>query len=197
MPPGAEAEFLAPLPVRRLWGVGPKTAVRLADLQIESIGDLAAADPRRLAEAVGRHSALALREYARGVDHGKVEPVRDTRSISEETTFPRDARDARLLWRVLREQCDGCADRLSAEGCLARTVTLKLRYGDFRTVTRSLSLAIPTDDRLFFQAAVAALMRRAWAGDRRPLRLVGVKLSGFAPLPALRQLPLFPPDVWS
>lgn len=191
VPPGEEASFLAPLPVRQLWGVGPKMALRLADLGIATIGDLAAAERTRLVGALGRRQAEMLLGFARGVDHSRVEPGQVARSISEEITFERDVRDARLLWRVLRQQCADCARKLSVEDALARTVTLKLRYGDFRTVTRSLSLTLPTDEEQAFLAAAAALMRRAWARDRRPLRLIGLRLSGFRARPGLRQLPLF------
>lgn len=190
--PGEEAAFLAPLPARRLWGVGPKTAARLEAMGITTIGDLARVDRAALARELGRRHAAMLLDYAVGVDHLQVEPAQVTRSISEETTFERDVRDPRVLWRVLREQCLSCATRLAGEEALARTVTVKLRYGDFTTITRSLSFGVPTDEPEAFCAAAAAIMRRAWTGTRRPLRLIGVRLSGLVPRPTVRQLRLFP-----
>ncbi|MHB1134173.1 MAG: DNA polymerase IV [Chloroflexota bacterium] len=188
--PGDEAAFLAPLAVRKLWGVGPKSGARLEELGISTVGELAAAPLELVARAFGPRQARELRQRALGVDDSPVEEGREAKSISDETTFPKDETDARRLWRVLSEQCDDCAARVARHDCLARTVTVKLRYGDFTTITRSLSLPVPTDDAAAVRAAVAALMRQTWAGQRRPLRLIGVRLSGFSPRPELRQLAL-------
>lgn len=189
--PGTEAAFLAPMPVRRLWGVGPKTAARLQALGLTAIRDLAGASPETLAEAFGPRYAKEMRLRALGIDNSPIEEERELKSISDETTFAKDEADPRLLWRVLGEQCLNCATRLARHGCLARTVTVKLRYGDFTTISRSYTLPVPTDDCATFREAVAALVRQSWGRDRRPLRLVGVRLSGFLPLPELRQLGLF------
>jgi DNA polymerase IV len=189
--PGTEAAFLAPLAVRKLWGVGPKSAERLAGLSISTIGDLAAAEIETLARAFGPRQAKELQKRAAGIDETAVEESREVKSISDETTFAKDADDARLLWRVLGEQCENCARRLVSTGCLARTVTVKLRYQDFVTITRSLTLSVPTGEADAIRGAVAVIMRQSWSRDRRPLRLVGVRVSGLAPAPELRQLPLF------
>lgn len=190
--PGQEAAFLAPLPARKLWGVGPKTAARLAELRINTIGDIVAAGQEVLTGALGAHHAAELWRHARGVDESEIVVSREIKSISEETTFPQDEREARKLWSVLRLQCRQCAERLAAEGLQARTVTVKLRYGDFRTITRSLTLAAPTADADAFCQVVAAIMQRAWSRERRPLRLIGVRLAGLVPPPTAHQLPLFP-----
>lgn len=189
--PGGEAAYLAPLPVRKLWGVGPKSAERLAGLSISTVDDLVAAEIETLARAFGSRQAKELKRRALGIDDSPVQESREVKSISDETTFAQDEADARLLWRVLGEQCEDCARRLGRSGCLARTVTVKLRYQDFVTVTRSITLPVPTGEAETIRGAVAVLMRQSWSRDRRPLRLVGVRLSGLAPAPELRQMPLF------
>jgi DNA polymerase IV len=191
VPAGQEAAFLAPMPVRRLWGVGPKTAERLEGRGITTIGALATADLAGLAESFGARQARALMQRARGEDQSPIEVSRELKSISDEITFARDERNARLLWRVLGEQCHNCAARLGRRGLMTRTITIKLRFGDFRTITRSHSLAVPTNDEAVIRAAVASLMRQAWAADRRPLRLVGVRVSGFSVEAPYVQLPMF------
>ena len=190
--PGSEAVFLAPLPVRKLWGVGPKSAERLAGLNIITIGDLAQASLEALAQAFGPRQAKELKKRALGIDDSRVEESREVKSISDETTFAQDQADARVLWQVLGEQCEVCARRLARTGCLARTVTHNLRDQDFVTITRGVTMAVPTGDPETIRTAVAALMRQSWSLDRRPLRLVGVRLSGLVPAPELKQMPLFP-----
>jgi len=192
VPPGGEVAFLAPLPVRELWGVGPKSAARLVALGIQTIGDLAAARRETLADLVGARQAEAMQRLARGEDDRAVEVARQIKSTSDELTFQRDEADPRVLWRVLREQCQHCSERLARHDLLARTVAVKLRYGDFRTITRALTLPAPTNDEAAIRPAIAALMRQSWASDRRPLRLIGVRLSGLQPAATPRQLPLFP-----
>lgn len=192
VPAGTEAAFLAPLPVRELWGVGPKSAGRLVALGVLTIGDLAAAQRERLAGVFGARQAEAMQRLARGEDDRPVDATRQIKSISDELTFQRDEGDARVLWRVLGEQCRKCAARLARHGLRARTVTVKLRYGDFRTITRSLTLPTAINDEAAIRAAIAALMRQSRASDRRPLRLIGVRVSGLQPEALARQLPLFP-----
>ncbi|MHB1416549.1 MAG: DNA polymerase IV [Chloroflexota bacterium] len=189
---GDEAGFLAPLPVRKLLGVGPKSAERLEGLGIMTIGDLAVADLPALAGAFGVNQAKGLRCRAQGLDDSPLEIDREIKSISDETTFAHDLTDARELWRVLGVQSDSCARRLAEGQLLARTISVKLRYADFRTVTRSVTLAVPTSDGETIRLVVAGLMRQAWAVERRPLRLTGVRVSGLVAEPTLRQLPLFP-----
>ena len=181
--PGSEAAFLAPLAARKLWGVGPKSAARLEALGITTVGALAAAPLQLVAGTFGPRQARELQRHALGIDDSVVEEDRELKSISDETTFAQDEANARLLWRVLSEQCDECAARVARHGCLARTVTVKLRYADFTTITRSLSLPVPTDDPQAVRTAVAALMRHAWSRRAPPSRLIGVRLSGFTPRP--------------
>ncbi len=190
VPQGEEAAFLAPMPVGRLWGVGPKTAQRLEAGGIRTAGELAAADPATLAPIVGARQVRPLIERAMGVDDSPVETDRELKSISEEETFQRDESDRRVLWKLLLSQAVQCGTRLRENGLLARTVTVKMRFSDFRTITRALTLTVPTDDGYAISEAAAALMRRWWAPESRPLRLLGLCVSGLEPAAELRQLPL-------
>ena len=190
VPAGTEATFLAPLEAGRLWGVGPKTAERLAEAGIRTIGGIASAELELLVRLVGPRYARELKQHAQGVDDRPVETARGVKSISEETTFQRDEGDRQALWQVLLTQASQCASRLSERGLVAQTVTLKMRYADFRTTTRALTMAIPTDDPGVIAEAAAALMRRWWAPEKRPLRLLGLRLSGIRPAPRLRQMHL-------
>jgi DNA polymerase IV len=189
---GDEARFLAPLSVRQLWGVGPKTASRLEGAGISTIGELAAAEIGRLSELLGSNGARDLRERALGRDDSPVETSREIKSISDEVTFQRDEIDRRALWEVLRAQAQICAERLQREGLLARTVTIKLRYSDFTTVTRATTLDMAIDDAEEVARVSGSLMRRYWSADPRPLRLLGVRVSGFEETAGWRQLRLFP-----
>src|SRR5512133_1855157 len=126
VPHGEEASFLAPLGVSKLWGVGPKTAARLEEAGIHTIGELAAADPATLAPIVGRHQVRRLVEHALGIDESPVETDRELQSISDEVTFQRDEASRNVLWTVLREQAANCSRRLKERTLLARTVAAKL-----------------------------------------------------------------------
>ena len=194
VPHGGEAAFLAPLAVGKLWGVGPKTAQRLEAAGIRTIGELAASDPTALIPIAGRHYVRKLLEHARGIDDSPVEMDREIKSISDETTFQRDEESRKALWGVLRDQAATCSRRLREHGMVARTVTVKMRYTDFRTVTRSLSLGVPTDEPEPLAEAAAALMRQWWAPRPVPLRLLGLRVSRLESTPGLRQLSLLEPE---
>jgi DNA polymerase-4 len=187
VPSGAEAAFLAPLPTGALWGVGPKTAERLAALGIHTIGDIAARPAGELARLFGKHGR-DLTQRAQGLDDRPVETEREAKSISKETTFPRDVRDAAALRGTLGDLAAGVGLRLRRAGLSATTIDIKLRWADFTTVTRQMTLGQPTDlDEVIFAAAVQ-LFERTWRhGDW--MRLLGVGASGLAPAP--RQLRLW------
>ena len=180
--PGTEQAFLNPLPVRMVWGIGPKSAARLAARGIRTIGDLAQHDPERM-RALRRPAALA-----RAIDSRDVESERTAKSVGNEATFSRDTDDRALLLRYLRQLADHVARRLRAKGLAGRTVVLKLRYADFRTITRQVTLGEPTDQtRDVFGAARDLLLREARDGD--VYRLVGVHVTGVQS-EAARQLAL-------
>ncbi len=142
--PGEEAAFLAPLPISRLWGVGEKTRLALADFGVRTIGDLAAVPPDALRRRFGEHGAQ-LAERARGVDSSPVESPQDAKSISHEHTFDVDTSDREEIERTLLGLSEGVAARLRAAGLRAGTVAVKVRDSEFATHTRQRSLPEPTD----------------------------------------------------
>jgi DNA polymerase-4 len=190
VPPGEEAAFLAPLPIRRLWGVGSSTERELAALGIVTIGQLARA-PRAVLERRFGASGAHLHALAQGRDDRPVEPFSPPKSIGAEETFGRDHRDVEHLRRVLREQAERVAGELRAEGYAAARTTLKLRFADFRTLTRS-HTGEPTQDGLAIFRRALALMARVPITD--PVRLIGLSASALGP-PARGQLPLLGGDV--
>lgn len=188
VPPGGERAFLSPLPVARLWGVGPRLEERLRRLGIVTIGDLAALERRWLERQFGKWGGL-LHDLANGIDHRPVTPERAIKSVGRETTFPRDVSDPATLHATVRRLAEQVAERLQRHGLRGRTVTLKLRSHDFRTITRQISLPLPIDgaDQI---AAEAGRLLRAELVPGGSYRLVGVSVSGFRPAVQL-PLPLF------
>jgi DNA polymerase IV len=187
--PGTEADFLAPLPVRRLWGVGPKMEEVLLKAGIHTIGDLAQGEPARLARRLGTHGH-DLHRLALGIDdRAVVADPGEAKSLGQEHTFGQDTADVEELRRTLLALADGVARRLRSHGLRGRTVTLKYRDETFRTLTRAETLGAPTDsgDTLF---AVAWRQLERVHGSRR-VRLVGIYASSFA---GDRQLDLFPEE---
>jgi DNA polymerase-4 len=190
VPPGREAEFLAPLPIERLWGVGKATAKELQALGVATIGQLQRVTPRALAARLGPHGPDLL-ELAFGRDARPVEPFSPPKSMGAETTFGRDCRDVARIEETLRAQSERVARELRAEGLAACRVTLKLRWADFRTLTRS-HTGDPTQDGLEIYRRAATLLGR----ERliQPVRLIGVSASTFR-RQASGQLPLLDPAV--
>jgi DNA polymerase-4 len=177
VPPGQEAAFLAPLPCEELWGVGPKTATRLRELGMATIGDIARWPETELASRFGKNGR-DLSQHAKGIDHRPVEPHRDTKSISQETTFTRDVRDGDQLRRVLAEQAEGVSKELKRKRLTATTVKLKLRWSDFTTLTRQSSFPQPLDDGEQIRLAAIRLFDQEWQGQL--VRLIGVGVTGLS-----------------
>jgi len=187
-----KAAFLRPLPVRVLHGVGRVTEQALLRLGIRTVGDLQ--DYRGdLAEAVGSWHA-ELRRFALGEDHRPLELEDTVRSISSENTFLRDTDDRPTLRRCLREQAGEVAAKLRRRRLAAMTVQVKVRYGDFRTLTRQISLEDPvTEARDLYRLACHLLARERLV--TRPLRLLGIGVSGLVDARAFQMLlPLAPPE---
>src|SRR5215216_3701411 len=187
VPPGDEAIFLAPLPATALWGVGPKTAEKLADLGIHTIGEIAAWPAADLARRFGQHGDDLARR-ARGIDTRPIVTERATKSISQETTFARDVTDRTTLERTLREQATEIAQKLCREDLVGTTVKLKIRWPDFTTPTRQLTLPQPTDEVEIIADAALRLFGQIWTGEQA-VRLIGVGVSGLGSPP--RQLSLW------
>jgi DNA polymerase-4 len=187
--PGGEAAFLAPLALRALPGVGPRTEERLSRAGLATIGDLAALRDDDLRGLVPGRFGEDLRRRARGVDPRPVAAVPAERlSVSAETTFERDVSDPARLESVGRELAESVAQALRRRGRAGRTVTVKLRYDDFQTITRAQTVSAALDDADAVWATAATLLARALRERPGALRLLGVGVSGLRPD---RQLTLF------
>ena len=186
---GQEAAFLRDLPLRRLWGVGPSAEQDLLALGARTIGDLVRLGRARLEARLGAASGAHLFELAQGKDDRPVVPWHDPKSIGAEETFARDTRDVGRMRSTLLGQADRVAAEIRASGLRGRTVTLKLRFADFRTLTRRGTDEAPTADG-------GEIFRRVWSAFEdipRPqaVRLIGLSVSGLVGADAPRQLPLF------
>ena len=182
---GTELDFLHRLPVTALFGVGPATSRRLVRLGIETVGDLASLPELAAVAALGAAAGRQLHRLANGIDDRPVVVNRLPRSISHEETFPRDLHAEAEIEAEATRLADAVAGRLRASSVQARTITLKLRFGDFRTITRSVTLPDPTDGAHDVVAAARDLLLQI---DTAPgVRLLGVGASGLVDA-AARQL---------
>jgi len=180
VPPGEEAGFLAPLSVRALVGIGPKSEARLRGFEISTIGELAERPLKWLVDQFGSAYGRYLDRASRGEDDSTLVGEHTYKSISAEHTFSRDTVDRLEIWRRLQAQALDVSQRLQGEGLLAGEVAIKLRYGvTWETITRQQRLGAPTDDAAVLAAGAAALMRKAWT--RRPIRLIGLRAGKLEP----------------
>ena len=202
VPPGEEEEFLAPLSVGRLWGIGPKTEERLQADGIATIGQLAAQPLEWFQRRFGQRAA-DVRARALGRDREAVHTERATKSVSAETTFDTDLTGEDQLYPVLARLSVRVAGHLEAKELRGKTVTVKARLADFTTFTRQMTLPVPT-------SSDAAILETAWRlfskelSPDRSFRLLGVGVSGFPSAslgtgeePEQLQLPLFGEDAYS
>jgi DNA polymerase-4 len=176
--PGREQSFLAPLEVRKLPGIGPRSAERLAQVGIQTVGALAAVDDETLRGLLPGKVGRMLRNRAKGIDSRQLDTAVERISISHEETFPRDVSEPARLHEELRRMSEKLATYLRNDGQAARTVTTKLRYADFSIRTRSLTLDVPIDDAETIGDVACRLLDRALADRPGALRLVGVGLKG-------------------
>ncbi len=187
VPAGDDAKFLAPLPADMLWGVGPKTSARLSDLGIHTIGDITRWPEKEMTRLFGENGR-ELWHHAQGIDNRPIVTEYETKSISQETTFNVDVRDEKTLEKTLREQSKDVARQLRKSDLAGKTVKLKLRWSDFTTITRQVTLPTPTDNEEEIGKAALKLLHAV----RKPnqfVRLIGVGVSGIgAPV---RQLSLW------
>ena len=186
--PADEPGFLRPLPIRALWGVGPVTATRLEGLGVRTVGDLAALPSATLERHLGNAQGAHLSALSRGIDDRPVVPVQEAKSIGHEETFPSDLWDPDTLHRHLGRMVEAASSHLRDAGLVARTVTVKLRFGDFTLITRSHTLARPVDSAPAVGAVAGALFDTVDLA--RGVRLLGVSLSGFTDLGVGTQLTL-------
>lgn len=171
--PGEEASFLKDLSVRVIWGIGPRTAERLAELDIKTCAQLASAKETELEEVFGRH-ATSLKQRAKGIDHRPVNSERSPpKSISNEWTFNQDIREIEVLLAKLENMCESVGSSLRRQELLAQTVFVKFRWSDFTTFTRQRTSLVPLESaEEIFQLAREILITN-W-NEERPMRLLGV-----------------------
>ena len=185
VPPGTERTFLAPLGVEKLWGIGPKTAARLAREDVRVIGDLVSRSDEWLEQRFGRLGP-GMRRLALGQDDRAVEVRRDRKSVSAETTLPQDTGDPEVLFELVDRLSQRVGSHLAGKGMRGQTVRVKLRLADFTTFTRQATLAEPVESPEEIAGSARELLRRELQPGRM-FRLVGVGASGFQ-RPQARQL---------
>ena len=178
IPVGSEEAFLAPLAVRRIPGIGRVTEAALKALGIETVAQLQIMSLERLEEKFGRWG-IALYRKARGIDSYEFFVDAEAKSLSHNQTFGEDTNDNAQLQSTLSHLCQKVSKRLRDAGLHARTVTLTIRFADFTTITRSQTLAEPSDLDTVFLKTIRELFSRSWDGAAM-LRLVGVALSSFS-----------------
>jgi len=187
VPLGKEAEFLSPLPVDMLWGIGPKTSARLSDLGIHTIGDIVNWPEDELIRLFGENGR-DMAKHARGRDDRPVVTEREIKSISQEVTFTRDVRDDKSLEKTLSELSAQVGRRLRKNHLAGTTVKLKIRWPDFTTLTRQVTLPNPTNNDNEITRTVLGLMHKIRKSGQ-PVRLIGVGVSGLGE--PMRQLELW------
>ncbi len=180
VPPADVVALLHPLPVRALWGVGPKTAQTLESLGLSTVGEIAAVDRVALTRHLGKATGGKLHDLANGLDDRSVETESVEQSIGAETTFASDTADRDFLRRELLGLAERTARRAREGGACGRTVALKVRYEDFSTVNRSVTLATPTDLSGVIHATAVGLLDKLGHASGR-VRLLGVRLEGLVP----------------
>jgi DNA polymerase-4 len=189
VPPGGEADFLAPLPIKRLWGVGRKTQEVLVLLGVHTIGDITTLSEKLLEQKFGKHG-LSLRRKALGLDDRDVEIEHETKSVGHEFTFESDLIQIGTIRRELLELAGMVAKRLRRYQLQGKTITLKVKYHDFRQITRSSTISVHIADSKRIYEEVIKLLQKTDAGQN-PLRLLGISVSGLRMESGSIQQPLF------
>jgi DNA polymerase-4 len=184
--PGEEAEFLAPLPVIAMWGVGPKTAERMEKHGILTIGDLARRTETELTNLFGK-VGKELVKRSKGIDDRPLITHHEAKSFSHEITFSKDISSEKSLTRTLLKLSENVGKRLRSKNKSATTIKLKLRWPDFTTITRQVTYEEPIDQDMQIYSAARLLFQNVWHEGKR-VRLIGVGVSGLAP--PIRQLNL-------
>jgi DNA polymerase-4 len=186
--PGEEQAFLNTLPVAKLPGVGKKTEQALGEIGITTIGELASLPLDTIKRQFGATGAV-LHSYARGIDNREVEAPGEAKSISQELTFARDTLDRNSLETNLHNLCQELCQELRSQNKRARCVAIKLRYADFKTITRQVTLQEASDVTQVVFATAQQLLGKTLAQQEKPVRLIGVRISSL--VGEGKQLPMF------
>jgi DNA polymerase-4 len=186
--PGEEQAFLNPLPVAKLPGVGKKTEEALKEMGITTIGELASLPLDTIKRQFGAIGAV-LHSYARGVDDREVETPGEAKSISQQLTFAHDTQDRKFLEATLHNLCQEVCQELRSQNKRAKCVAIKLRYADFKTITRQVTLQEACDVTPVVFAAAQQLLIKALAQREKPVRLIGIRISSL--VGEGKQLPMF------
>ncbi len=193
VPPDREREFLDPLPVRLVWGVGPTTERRLAERGITTVGQLARSSPDTLARLLGGGQGAKLRALARNDDFRAVRPGGRVKSVGAQSAFPRATPTPELVQEVLGHLADRVAGRLRARDRAGRTVTVRVRFAGMRSVTRSSTVADPVASTLTLREVAESLVAQALADNpgERTVTLLAISVSGLLDAPAVQlELPV-------
>ena len=174
--PGEEQAFLNPLPIAKLPGVGEKTEQSLTEMGITTIGELASLPLDTITRQLGALGAV-LHSYARGIDAREVEAPGEAKSISQELTFARDTLDRNFLEANLHNLCQEVCQELRSQNKKTKCVAIKLRYADFKTITRQVTLQEASDVTRVIFATAQQLLRKALAQQGKPIRLIGIRIS--------------------
>lgn len=185
-------EFLDPLPIKKMWGVGKVTQEALSRLNVRTFEDLSRVPVGVLERRFGKHG-LKMHQLSMGIDEREVIPEHDAKSIGHEETFSQDILDKGAAKKELLSLANRVARRMRREQVIGRTITLKVKYSDFVQVTRSTTLSISTDDGPEIYSTVCRLLEKTEVG-KRPVRLLGISLSQLTVLGSETQLGLFNHD---
>jgi DNA polymerase-4 len=186
--PDAVASLLESLPINKLWGVGPVTAGKLQSLGVHKVGDIQKHSAEQLSKLFGQEADRFLR-LANGLDDRPVVPDREAKSIGQEQTFGENVINPADVRRVLFEQVEQVGRRLRQHGLNARTISLKIRYGEFETISRSITIEYASNGTNELWNAASGLFDKWASAHFRPVRLIGMSATQFSAGPA--QLPLF------
>jgi DNA polymerase-4 len=175
VPPGTERDFLAPLPVGQLWGIGPKTLPRVEAAGVRTIGDVAELDDAGCYRVFGRGGTF-YRDLARGIDEREVDPSRERKSISSEETFEYDVRDEARILALLREQSAELSESLKVRGMRAQTIGIKVKRSDFTITGKQTTFAVATNDADAISSAAEWCWRHSGL-QGVPIRLLGTRVA--------------------
>lgn len=192
VPPDRLGEFLDPLPVKKMWGVGRVTEQALARLDVRTFKDLRQVSVEILEKTFGKQGT-AMHRLAMGIDERDVEPEREAKSIGHEETFIKDILDPDQARKEILSLANRVARRMRRHGVRGNAVSLKVKYADFKQITRAIKLPEPVDDSAEIYATACRLLKKTEAG-KRPIRLIGISLSQLSSPEEEAQLLLFGQD---